>query len=62
MENYLYAGLGLLLGLAATAAIMDRRRNNRDELDRVGWVNWPLVLVLALIGAMMCVMLIAAAT
>lgn len=60
MDDYLHAAIGLLLGLAVLAAIMDRRRNNRDELDRVGWVSWPLVMVLALTGAMMSAMLIAA--
>ena len=60
MEELLYVGLGLLLGLAAMAAVMDRRRNNRDVLDRVGWVNWPLVLYLSLVGALMLVILLVA--
>ena len=60
MEELLYVGLGLLLGLAGLAAVMDRRRNNRDELDRVGWVNWPLVLYLALVGGLMLVILLVA--
>ena len=42
-----------LLALSAFAGWMDWRRGNREDLDRVGWVNWPLVMMLALIGAAM---------
>ena len=60
MEDYLIAAAIGFVAAAGFAAVMDRRRNNRDELDRVGWVNWPQVMVLTLTGAMMTVMLIAA--
>ena len=49
-----------LLALAGWATWMDRRRANRSDLDRVGWVSWPLVMVLSLTAAMMTVLLIAA--
>ena len=42
-----------MIVIAGFAGWMDRRRNNRNHLDRVGWVNWPLVMILALIGAVM---------
>lgn len=39
------------LGLAALAGVADRRRNERDDLDRVGFMPWPLILILALLAA-----------
>ncbi len=44
-----WAALGLL------AIWGDRRRHARADLDRVGWVPWPLVLIVAMIGAALCV-------
>ncbi len=40
--------------LAALASLADRRRCHRADLDRVGWVPWPLVLIIALLGAAIC--------
>jgi hypothetical protein len=49
------AGLWLLTGgaaaLAGIAAFADRRRARRADLDRIGWIPWPLVMLLALITA-----------
>ncbi len=50
-----YWGLSLAwVVLGAFAAWRDRRRNHRTDLDRVGWVPWPLVLILAILGAATC--------
>ena len=43
--------VGLIAGLA------DRRRTRRRNLDRAGWVPWPLVLITALIVAAVAVAL-----
>ena len=43
------------LGLFSVWA--ERRRNRRTDPDRVGWVPWPLVLIVALIGAALSVAL-----
>lgn len=37
--------------IAATAALADRRRHRRRDLDRVGWMPWPLIQILAMIAA-----------
>ncbi|WP_299326969.1 hypothetical protein [Parasphingopyxis sp.] len=46
-----FAVAALLAGIFA--GWMDWRRNNRDHLDKVGWVNWTLVMMLSLIAAAM---------
>lgn len=39
------------LGLAAFTLIMDRRRNRRARIDRIGWMPWTgLFLTFAVIG------------
>jgi hypothetical protein len=42
------AGFVVLAGLAFIA---DHRRAKRRDLDKVGWVPWPLIQVAAIIGA-----------
>jgi len=51
-EQFVVAAVVMIV-IAGFAGWMDRRRSNRNHLDRVGWVNWPLVMILALIGAVM---------
>lgn len=43
------AGASALLALAASIA--EWRRNKRRNLDRVGWVPWQLVTVMAFFAA-----------
>ena len=38
-------------GAAVAAGLADRRRNRRRNLDRVGWMPWPLIQVAAMICA-----------
>ncbi len=52
MDTQEIAIVGGLLALAGLAAFMDWRRNNRDDLDRVGLVNWANVMIAALFGAL----------
>lgn len=37
--------------VSGVSALADRRRIRRRDLDRVGWVPWPLVQILALLTA-----------
>ena len=37
--------------LAVIASLADRRRMRRGDLDQVGWMPWPLILILSLIGS-----------
>jgi hypothetical protein len=39
------------VAIAGIAALGDRRRRNRKHLDQVGFMPWPLILVLALLTA-----------
>jgi Zn-dependent protease with chaperone function len=43
--------------LAALAAWADHRRGKRRNLDRPGWVPWPLVLILAILTCVVCLAL-----
>lgn len=40
--------------LAGLAALADRRRGSRRDLDRPGWVPWALVQVLAILLTAVC--------
>jgi hypothetical protein len=48
---------GAFVSLVFVAMVAERRRARRRDLDRPGWVSWPLVLVLSLTGAMLCLIL-----
>ncbi|MDN4630330.1 hypothetical protein QCD71_02280 [Sphingomonas sp. PsM26] len=40
---------------AVLAGVADWRRTRRDDLDRVGWLDWRSVQMFALIAAALCV-------
>ncbi|HEX2764179.1 MAG TPA: hypothetical protein VHM92_10125 [Allosphingosinicella sp.] len=48
LPSILWTLAAAFLVLAAIAAIADRRRSRRAALDRVGWVPWTAIQVLAL--------------
>lgn len=52
MQEVLWTLAGASAGLAAIAALADRRRNRRRDLDRVGWVPWPLFVILGVMLAL----------
>jgi lysylphosphatidylglycerol synthetase-like protein (DUF2156 family) len=56
-QTALWALAGGALLVALLAAIADRRRQRRRDLDRVGWMPWPLLQILAAFAAVIAVIL-----
>jgi len=54
MQSTLWAGAAAGIALAAIAMLGDRRQRRRRDLDRVGLIPWPGVLILALLAAAVC--------
>ncbi|MEW4466413.1 hypothetical protein AB1K62_01095 [Parasphingorhabdus sp. JC815] len=42
---------GVAVLVAAIAAIAERRRNNRKNIENVGFMPWPFIMVMALLFA-----------
>ncbi|MGF7147107.1 hypothetical protein FHS96_000716 [Sphingomonas zeicaulis] len=51
MQTELWALSGIAAAVAGIAAFADRRRLTREDLDRVGVMPWPGVLVAAMLTA-----------
>jgi hypothetical protein len=47
MQAALWSGAGACAALAVAAGIAEHRRTRRRHLDRVGWVPWNAVQILA---------------
>jgi hypothetical protein len=41
---------GVAFAIAVLAGLGERRRKRRVDLDRVGWIDWPSVQMVALIA------------
>jgi hypothetical protein len=54
MQSMLWIGAAGSLAIAGVATVCERRRQRRADLDRVGWMPWPLILVLSLLAAAVC--------
>jgi hypothetical protein len=59
MDDYtpgqlLWAAAAAFAALTAFAAWADRRRAERRDIDKVGCMNWSLVLVLSLLLSVVC--------
>lgn len=48
-------GAGASLIVALAAALGERRRGRRTQLDRVGWVDWRTVQLAAIVAALLLV-------
>lgn len=53
----MFWGAGATVIVALFAALRDRRRRLRDDLDRVGWVDWRTVQMAALLATILLVSL-----
>jgi hypothetical protein len=51
MQAGLWTVAGAAAVLVAVAGFADRRRAHRRDLDRAGWVPWPMIMILAMIVA-----------
>lgn len=47
----LWIAAGTFVAVAAGSGLADWRRAKRRDLDRVGWVPWTLIQILAVLGA-----------
>ena len=54
MQVTLWTGCAAALGVAGLSAWADRRRARRTDLDAVGFMPWPLLLILSMIAAAVC--------
>ena len=55
MQGPLWIGVGAMVALAGVSGVAEWRRGKRRDLDKVGWVPWTLIQVmatlLAIVGA-----------
>ncbi len=54
MHYELWSGCAGALVLAGVASLAERRRANRRDLDKVGFMPWPLIIVLSFMVALAC--------
>ncbi|MEQ1547716.1 MAG: hypothetical protein ABL918_03590 [Chakrabartia sp.] len=45
--------IGALI-IAGIASFAERRRNKRADLDKVGFMPWPLIMILAMLSSAVC--------
>ena len=55
MQSNLWIAAGGLLGVVVLSGVAEHRRRRRVDMDKVGWVPWPLIQFLALMGAVLTV-------
>jgi hypothetical protein len=51
MQGWLWGIVGGAVALVILSGVADHRRNTRRDLDRAGWMPWPLLMILAMIVA-----------
>lgn len=51
MQQFLWGGCAAALAVAGLASWADRRRVNRRDLDAVGLMPWPLILLASILVA-----------
>lgn len=53
-SNFLWLAAALFGALAALAAWRDHARARRRDIDKVGWMPWSLILVIAMLLTVVC--------
>lgn len=51
MQGPLWIGVGAMVALAGVSGVAEWRRGKRRDLDKVGWVPWTFIQVMALLLA-----------
>lgn len=51
MQGPLWIGVGAMVALVGVSGVAEWRRGKRHDLDRVGWVPWTFIQVMALMLA-----------
>jgi hypothetical protein len=51
MQATFWGGCAAAVCLAAFSAFADRRRANRVNLDQVGFMPWPLIMIISILIA-----------
>lgn len=51
MQGPMWIGVGAFVAVAAGSGLADWRRVKRSDPDRVGWVPWTLIQIMAVLGA-----------
>lgn len=51
MQGPLWIGVGAMVALAGVSGVAEWRRGKRRDLDKVGWVPWTLIQVMAMLLA-----------
>jgi hypothetical protein len=54
MQVTLWTGCVAMLVLAGVSNLAERRRARRKNLDAVGFMPWPLILILSLLVSAIC--------
>jgi hypothetical protein len=57
MQEQLWIGVVAALLLAIGCGVAERRRNARRDLDKAGFMPWPLIQIIAVIVALILVSL-----
>ena len=51
MQGPLWIGVGAMVALVGVSGVAEWRRAKRRDLDKVGWVPWTFIQVMALLLA-----------
>lgn len=51
MQGPLWIGVGAMVALVGVSGVAEWRRGKRNDLDKVGWMPWTFIQVMALLLA-----------